>query len=80
MPVEFEYITLPVAKEAALFYNNSDEKDKMIYQSFFSSFLKKNKEDRVRDLFETMKSIRVTAKANGLTPEILDEILSENDD
>ena len=38
METEIEYITLPVAKEAALFYNNSDEKDKMIYQLFFSSF------------------------------------------
>jgi hypothetical protein len=42
--------------------------------------LKKNKVDRVRDLYETMNRISATAKANGLTQEILDEILSETDD
>jgi hypothetical protein len=38
MTAEIEYITLPVAKEAALFYYNSDEKDKMLYQLFFCLF------------------------------------------
>ena len=74
---EIEYITLPVNKEAAVFYNNSDEKDKMLYQLFFSSFLKKNKEDRVKELFrKQFNRISTTAKSNGLTQEILDEILS----
>jgi hypothetical protein len=76
MQVEIEYITLPVAKEAALFYNNSDEKDKIRYQSLFSLLLKpRTKQEAIESLFTTMNEISIIAKKNGLTQEILDEIL-----
>jgi hypothetical protein len=55
MQTEIEYIKLPVTKEAALFYNNSDEKDKIRYRNLVSLLLKpRNREEALKSLFKTL--------------------------
>jgi len=72
-----ETITLQVESGAARFYNDAPQTDKQKLQALFGSWLKQYAEGDVDSLKRTMDEISRNAENKGLTPEILESLLSD---
>jgi len=72
-------ITLPVDASAALAYQAASKEEKMKLGTFFSILMKeRSQEKNSASLLEVMDRMSDYAEKQGLTDEILKEILSEN--
>jgi hemoglobin-like flavoprotein len=78
-PTETEEITIEVVSEAAEVFRNASDIERKQLQSKVSAILKlaNHSKDSVSRLRSTMDEISRESQANGLTPEILESILSE---
>jgi len=73
-----ETISIEVEPEIARAYQNSSSTERKKIQMTFNVLVKQIMNTRpLEDIIEEMQA---QAKANGLTQEILDEILNEDDD
>jgi hypothetical protein len=76
---EIVNISVPVSKDVALVYFNSDKYEKLKIQALFSILIKENIDVHKKKLLTIMDDISEEAKKNGLTESILAEILNSND-
>ena len=60
-------------------YNSFSDKDKLKTTLLFSSLIKRDMNKNKLAMYDSMKELSKEAKANGLTEEILNEILKEID-
>ena len=72
-----ETITLQLESGVARFYNSASQTDKEKLQALFGSWLKQYAEADVDSLKQTMDGLSRAAKGRGLTPEILDSLLTD---
>ena len=72
-----ETITLQVESDVARFYNNAPQTDKQKLRALFGSWLKHYAEADVDSLKTTMDEVSRNAQSKGLTPEILESLLSD---
>ena len=72
-----ETITLQLESGVARFYNGASQTDKEKLQALFGSWLKQYAEADVDSLKQTMDGLSRAAKGSGLTPEILDSLLTD---
>ena len=72
-----ETIEIEVQTDVAEIYNSASEEDKEKLQALFEVWLKEYSGSDVESLKKTMDKISRNAQNKGLTPEILDSILSE---
>jgi hypothetical protein len=70
-----ETIELSVDSETADAYRKAPERDKRILQEIVGIWLRRPERAPGRDLDEIARDASREAQANGLTPEILEEIL-----
>ena len=73
-----ETISFEVEPEIARAYQNSSSIERKKIQMTFNILVKQIM--NTRSLEDTIQEMQAQAKANGLTQEILDEILNEDDD
>jgi Tfp pilus assembly protein PilO len=73
-----ETITIEVEPEIARAYQNSSSTERKKIQLTFNVLFKQIM--NTRSLEDIIQEMQTQAKANGLTQEILDEILNEDDD
>ena len=73
-----ENITLQIDPEAAQIFKTATAEDREKLQVLLSIWLKDLGSSRSSSLRETMDQISEKAKARGLTPEALEEILKDN--
>ena len=73
-----ETISIEVEPEIARAYQNSSSIERKRIQMTFNVLVKQIM--NTRSLEDTIQEMQAQAKANGLTQEILDEILNEDDD
>jgi len=73
-----ETITIEVEPEIARAYQNLSSTERKKIQLTFNVLFKQIM--NTRSLEDTIQEMQAQAKANGLTQEILDEILNEDDD
>lgn len=73
-----ETISIEVEPEIARAYQNSSSTERKKIQMTFNVLVKQIM--NTRSLEDTIQEMQAQAKANGLTQEILDEILNEDDD
>ena len=73
-----ETISFEVEPEIARAYQNSSSTERKRIQMTFNVLVKQIM--NTRSLEDTIQEMQAQAKANGLTQEILDEILNKNDD
>lgn len=73
-----ETISIEVEPEIARAYQNSSSTERKRIQMTFNVLVKQIM--NTRSLEDTIQEMQAQAKANGLTQEILDEILNEDDD
>jgi len=73
-----ETITIEVEPEIARAYQNSISTERKKIQLTFNVLFKQIM--NTRSLEDIIQEMQTQAKANGLTQEILDEILNEDDD
>ena len=73
-----ETISFEVEPEIARAYQNSSSIERKRIQMTFNVLVKQIM--NTRSLEDTIQEMQAQAKANGLTQEILDEILNEDDD
>ena len=73
-----ETISIEVEPEIAKAYQNSSSIERKKIQMTFNILVKQIM--NTRSLEDTIQEMQAQAKANGLTQEILDEILNEDDD
>jgi hypothetical protein len=73
-----ETITIEVEPEIARAYQNSSSTERKKILMTFNVLVKQIM--NTRSLEDTIQEMQAQAKANGLTQEILDEILNEDDD
>ena len=73
-----ETISIEVEPEIARAYQNSSSTERKKIQMTFNILVKQIM--NTRSLEDTIQEMQAQAKANGLTQEILDEILNEDDD
>jgi len=73
-----ETITIEVEPEIAKAYQNSSSTERKKIQLTFNVLFKQIM--NTRPLEDIIQEMQTQAKANGLTQEILDEILNEDDD
>lgn len=73
-----ENITLKIDPEAARIFKTATAEEREKLQVLLSIWLKDLGTSGTKSLKETMDEISATARARGLTSEILDEILEEN--
>ena len=73
-----ETISIEVEPEIARAYQNSSSTERKKIQMTFNVLVKQFM--NTRSLEDTIQEMQAQAKANGLTQEILDEILNEDDD
>ena len=73
-----ETISFEVEPEIARAYQNSSSTERKKIQMTFNVLVKQIM--NTRSLEDTIQEMQAQAKANGLTQEILDEILNEDDD
>ncbi|MFZ4555875.1 MAG: hypothetical protein ACOYN8_05785 [Pseudanabaena sp.] len=73
-----ETITIEVEPEIAKAYQNSSSTERQKIQLTFNVLFKQIM--NTRSLEDIIQEMQTQAKANGLTQEILDEILNEDDD
>jgi peptidyl-tRNA hydrolase len=71
-----ENITIQVDSETAQAYRNADPEKQRKIQMFLNIMLKKTVNQK--NLLETMQEASQEATTNGLTPEVLDSILSDD--
>lgn len=74
-----ETITLKVESDVARFYNDAPQSDKQKLQALFGSWLKQYAEADVESLKRTMDEISGNARSRGLTPEILESLLADEE-
>jgi hypothetical protein len=77
-----EEITIKVPVEIAEAYRNSSEESRQQMELKIRFILEdsiKNQKERVEKLKKTMDSMSQEAQLNGLTPEILESILREDE-
>jgi hypothetical protein len=74
-------INLAISEEEAFIFDNISDVEKQQISTLVTDFLKSIKTERKSraELLQVMAEIAAEAKANGLTEEILQEILSQND-
>ncbi|MCC6328198.1 MAG: hypothetical protein IT174_06765 [Acidobacteria bacterium] len=72
-----ETITLQVESDVARFYNDAPQTDKQKMQALFGSWLKQYAEADVDSLKQVMDSMSRNSQSRGLTPEILESLLSD---
>ncbi len=72
-----ETITLQVESDVARFYNDAPQTDKQKMQALFGSWLKQYAEADVDSLKQVMDSMSHNSQSRGLTPEILESLLSD---
>ncbi len=75
MPIET--ITTEVESNAARFYNDAPQTDKQKLQALFGSWLKHYAEADVDSLKRTKDEMSRNAQNRGLTPEILESLLTD---
>lgn len=76
--MESETITINVTPEAAKVYKSADAEERRILDLLMSYQLSgMNKPASIEELEAVMDELGRQAKENGLTPEILEEILNE---
>jgi len=75
MPIET--ITTEVGSNAARFYNDAPQTDKQKLQALFGSWLKHYAEADVDSLKRTKDEMSRNAQNRGLTPEILESLLTD---
>ena len=73
-----ETISIEVEPEIARAYQNSSSIERKKIQMTFNILVKQIM--NTRSLEDTIQEMQAQAKANGLTQDILDEILNEDDD
>jgi CTP synthase (UTP-ammonia lyase) len=73
-----ETISIEVEPEIARAYQNSSSTERQKIQLTFNVLFKQIM--NTRSLEDIIQEMQAQAKANGLTQEILDEILNEDDD
>ena len=73
-----ETISIEVEPEIARAYQNSSSTERKKILMTFNVLVKQIM--NTRSLEDTIQEMQAQAKANGLTQEILDEILNEDDD
>lgn len=73
-----ENITLQIDSESARIFKTTTTEEREKLQVLLSIWLKELGTSSTQSLKETMDEISTTAKARGLTSELLDEILGEN--
>lgn len=71
-------ILLPVDPETAQDYQEIDPDTQQELLLFLAAELKRKLQ--IKKLFDSMDALSAEAQANGLTPEILEAILAEEDD
>ncbi len=72
-----EEITMQIDTDAAEVYNSANPDEKRKIQILFSAWLKEFTAKDQSSLKQLMDEISENARARGLTPEILEAILSE---
>ncbi len=77
-------IKLPIDAAAASLWNNASAQERRRASRMVSYWLKRilpgsKKERQKEEFFANMKQAGEIAKANGLTPEILERLLNEKD-
>ncbi len=72
-----ETITLQFESNVARVYNEAPQPEKQKLQALFGSWLKHYAETDVSSLKRTMDEITRNAKTKGLTPEILESLLTD---
>jgi len=82
--IVMKQIRVPIDDDAASLWNNASERDRRNASRLVSSWLKNilpgSKRDRLKkEFFENMREAGEIAKANGLTPKILERLLNEKD-
>ena len=81
MTLTLEQTTISVDPAIAQAYQAASENDKQKAQAllrfFFKDLENQNRENRKSSLFQLMDEISDEAVKNGMTPEILDQILNE---
>ena len=73
-----ENITLQIDPEAARIFKTATAEEREKLQLLLSIWLKDLGTGGAKSLKETMDEISDNAKARGLTPEVLEEILKDN--
>ena len=73
-------ITIEVDEEAAKVYAAASPEEQQKYRLLLSLYLKDVTTRPRRSLLEIMDEMSATAAANGLTPEILESILRDEDE
>ncbi len=72
-----ETIAFEVESEVARFYNDAPQNDRQKLQALFGKWLKHYAEADIDSLKRTMDEMTRNAQSRGLTPDILDSLLSE---
>ena len=72
-----ETITLQVESDVARFYNDAPQTDKQKLQALFGNWLKQYAEADVASLKTAMDDMSRNAQSRGLTPEILESLLTD---
>lgn len=72
-----ETITLQVELDVARFYNDAPQSDKQKLQALFGNWLKQYSEADADSLKRTMDEMSRNAQNRGLTPEILESLLTD---
>lgn len=72
-----ETITLEVESDAARFFNDASQTEKQKLQALFGNWLKQYAEADVDSLKQSMDEISRNAQCKGLTPEILESLLTD---
>ena len=72
-----ETIALEVESDVARFYNDAPKTDREKLQALFGNWLKHYAEADVDSLKRVMDEISQNARSRGLTPEILESLLTD---
>ncbi|GBF79990.1 hypothetical protein [Aphanothece sacrum] len=82
--IKQEEITIKVSSEIAQIYRQASQEEQEQLQLKISALLQlqimESRQQKLKKFRETMDKSSQEAQANGLTPEILEAILSETDD
>lgn len=72
-------IEIPIKEDLARIYNEAALEDQQKIQRLLELWLRELNEPRIDSLLSLMDSISDEAMSNGLTPEILDDILADDE-
>ncbi len=73
-----EAITIDIAPGSARIYREASKSDKEKLQALFEVWMREYSSSSIESLKQLMDDISTNAQKRGLTPDILDSILSEN--